>query len=403
MALAVTPPRIDGNCKDSAQYGDGPKVFQGAWQIVAIKTVQPVYIFPAAQPGELAFGILAGSRLCEGACLLQIAVSAQIGDQFGRANRLCPERGGVPEGQHRARLVNRAARQHEIEPSINPRGEPIALGIQHERGAVGLGQERRRGLILPMGEAQPRGAQHLPSALHPGAVLPINPRPRRRIERLLVIDLAGRLVRLADQAFEGLAGLGAGALAEEFFQDTWQRVITARERYRPEAKFATWLYQIAHNRVTDHWRAKQHRPDAPGDATELAERAARYAALEWLSRPVWVFDIDHKRVHWANTAALSVWQAASVQALCVRDMGRDMSGSVAQRLAQSGERVGVDARIVEIVDLAFEHRLEPGNRPQCGGLAAARRTEQAADIAGIEVQIEVLHHLMSGVAAAQVT
>ncbi len=61
-------------------------------------------------------------------------------------------------------------------------------------------------------------------------------------------------------------------LAEEFFQDTWQRVITARDRYQPEAKFATWLYQIAHNRVTDHWRAKQHRPTAPDDAAELAER-----------------------------------------------------------------------------------------------------------------------------------
>lgn len=61
-------------------------------------------------------------------------------------------------------------------------------------------------------------------------------------------------------------------LAEEFFQDTWQRVITARDRYRPEARFATWLYQIAHNRVTDHWRAKQHRPTAPDDAAELAER-----------------------------------------------------------------------------------------------------------------------------------
>lgn len=61
-------------------------------------------------------------------------------------------------------------------------------------------------------------------------------------------------------------------LAEEFFQDTWQRVITARGRYRPDAKFSTWLYQIAHNRVTDHWRAKQHRPTAPDDAAELAER-----------------------------------------------------------------------------------------------------------------------------------
>lgn len=62
------------------------------------------------------------------------------------------------------------------------------------------------------------------------------------------------------------------ALAEELFQDVWQRVITARERYRPDAKFGTWLYQIAHNRVADHWRAKQHRPDAPGDADDLAAR-----------------------------------------------------------------------------------------------------------------------------------
>ena len=62
------------------------------------------------------------------------------------------------------------------------------------------------------------------------------------------------------------------ALAEELFQDVWQRVISARERYRPEAKFATWLYQIAHNRVTDHWRARQHRPATPEDAADLAER-----------------------------------------------------------------------------------------------------------------------------------
>jgi RNA polymerase sigma factor (sigma-70 family) len=62
------------------------------------------------------------------------------------------------------------------------------------------------------------------------------------------------------------------ALAEELFQDVWQRVIMARDRYRPDAKFGTWLYQIAHNRVTDHWRARQHRPDAPSDADELAAR-----------------------------------------------------------------------------------------------------------------------------------
>jgi RNA polymerase sigma factor (sigma-70 family) len=60
--------------------------------------------------------------------------------------------------------------------------------------------------------------------------------------------------------------------AEELYQDVWQRVIVARARYRPEARFSTWLFQIAHNRLTDHWRAAKHRPPPPEDAVERAER-----------------------------------------------------------------------------------------------------------------------------------
>lgn len=55
------------------------------------------------------------------------------------------------------------------------------------------------------------------------------------------------------------------ATAEELFQDVWQRLIAARDRYRPEARFSTWLYQIATNRLTDHWRAATHRPMASED------------------------------------------------------------------------------------------------------------------------------------------
>ena len=62
--------------------------------------------------------------------------------------------------------------------------------------------------------------------------------------------------------------------AEELYQDVWQRVITARARYQPDARFSTWLFQIAHNRLTDHWRALQHRPPAPADADERTEREA---------------------------------------------------------------------------------------------------------------------------------
>ena len=65
---------------------------------------------------------------------------------------------------------------------------------------------------------------------------------------------------------------GNGALADEFFQDVWQRVISARQGWKPDAAFSTWLYRIAHNRLADHWRALQHRPPAPHDADERTER-----------------------------------------------------------------------------------------------------------------------------------
>jgi diguanylate cyclase (GGDEF)-like protein len=70
------------------------------------------------------------------------------------------------------------------------------------------------------------------------------------------------------------------------------------------------------------------------DASAVAERSGHYAALDLVSQPVWVFDIDRQRVHWANAAALEVWSAPSLGELCARDMGRDMSESVARRLAQ---------------------------------------------------------------------
>jgi RNA polymerase sigma-70 factor (ECF subfamily) len=70
-------------------------------------------------------------------------------------------------------------------------------------------------------------------------------------------------------AFEALYGRHKGPLyrfvlrsvkapgeAEEIFQDVWMRAIEARARYQPKAKFTTWLYTIAHNRLVDHWRAK---------------------------------------------------------------------------------------------------------------------------------------------------
>jgi RNA polymerase sigma factor (sigma-70 family) len=62
------------------------------------------------------------------------------------------------------------------------------------------------------------------------------------------------------------------SLAEECFQDVWSRLIAARERYRPDARFTTWLYQIASNRLTDHWRTLGRHGTFVDDGEERAER-----------------------------------------------------------------------------------------------------------------------------------
>ena len=63
------------------------------------------------------------------------------------------------------------------------------------------------------------------------------------------------------------------AATDDVFQECWSRVIVNRERYRPTARFATWLYRIAHNCCMDYWRRstrRQRRESADDDAVAAA-------------------------------------------------------------------------------------------------------------------------------------
>ena len=46
------------------------------------------------------------------------------------------------------------------------------------------------------------------------------------------------------------------AIAEELFQDVWMNLIRARAGYTVTARFATYLYRLAHNRLIDHYRRR---------------------------------------------------------------------------------------------------------------------------------------------------
>jgi len=87
-----------------------------------------------------------------------------------------------------------------------------------------------------------------------------------------------------------LRSVKSRAVGEELFQEIWMKVIEARARYAPQARFITWLYTIAHNCLVDHWRKRgltlvalegDETPGAspdPAEHAEARESLARFAA-----------------------------------------------------------------------------------------------------------------------------
>ena len=61
------------------------------------------------------------------------------------------------------------------------------------------------------------------------------------------------------------------AAAEELFQDVWMNLIRARAGYTVQAKFTTYLYRLAHNRLIDHYR--KHSQAAVSSFEDMDESA----------------------------------------------------------------------------------------------------------------------------------
>jgi RNA polymerase sigma-70 factor (ECF subfamily) len=52
---------------------------------------------------------------------------------------------------------------------------------------------------------------------------------------------------------------GNRSVAEELFQDVWMNLIRSRTAYTVQARFTTYLFRLAHNRVIDHYRSSAGR------------------------------------------------------------------------------------------------------------------------------------------------
>ena len=64
------------------------------------------------------------------------------------------------------------------------------------------------------------------------------------------------------------------SVAEEIYQEVWLSVVNARKRYRPDAKFMTWVSRIASNRLIGHFRRTGQWEPYLQDAGEALEECA---------------------------------------------------------------------------------------------------------------------------------
>jgi RNA polymerase sigma-70 factor, ECF subfamily len=57
-------------------------------------------------------------------------------------------------------------------------------------------------------------------------------------------------------------------IAYDLAHDIWIKIIKARRRYRPNARFTTYLFTLARNRMIDYYRAQGHRLPAMGEMAD---------------------------------------------------------------------------------------------------------------------------------------
>ena len=149
----------------------------------------------------------------------------------------------------------------------------------------------------------------------------------------------GELVRRHQQKAFALAFrmLQRRDQAEDVVQEGFLRVCRAAPRYRPQARFTTWLYRIVTNLCLDRARRAKHAPaplpegsrepsrDPEPDPVETCERAERVrqavAALPERQRTAVVLHRYQGLSH-AAVAEATGWSRSAVESLLVRAYAR---------------------------------------------------------------------------------
>src|SRR5262249_13228102 len=106
-------------------------------------------------------------------------------------------------------------------------------------------------------------------------------------------DEPGAFEELVERYQHRLVGVmhhlvGSAEEAEDLAQEVFLRVYRARKKYRPRAKFSTWLFTIANNLSLTSRRSRQRKPVVPlnvRDSGPLGPRPAEHLVRARTEQP----------------------------------------------------------------------------------------------------------------------
>jgi RNA polymerase sigma-70 factor (ECF subfamily) len=128
---------------------------------------------------------------------------------------------------------------------------------------------------LPAGAQVARGAV-VPHTAHP---MPVHARDSEAADEDLMLRYAAGDATAFDVLYDRHKGgvfryllrHGSGNSAEELAHDVWASLIRVRAQYQATAKFTTYLYRLAHNRLIDFYRAEGRAEFVSRDGDEAAD------------------------------------------------------------------------------------------------------------------------------------
>ena len=155
--------------------------------------------------------------------------------------------------------------------------------------------------------------------------------------------------------FRYLLRHGAGNASEELAQDVWSSVIRVRTQYQVTAKFTTWLYRLAHNRLIDFYRSEGRAEWVSRDADDETDDAVNSQPAARTSQPDVM--VESGNIAARMQAAIASLPDAQREAFLMQQEG-DMSVAeiaaatgVPEETAKSRLRYAVTKLRAQLVDL----------------------------------------------------